>query len=116
MCWAELDTKEAMFPWPSAWDQGIICNNMGKLCMFQLPPGPSKDISLPGWRATAGQLFTKNVVGCKQHVISKTDRRYRVREKNYPDPDKKIIFNQDWLRFFGKKKRKLDIKEPEHRD
>ncbi len=34
-----------------------------------------------------------------------------MREENYPDPDKKIIFAQDWLRFFGKNKKKLDIKE-----
>ncbi len=34
-----------------------------------------------------------------------------MREKNYPDPDKKIIYPQDWLRFFSKNRKNLDMKE-----
>ncbi len=39
-----------------------------------------------------------------------------MREENYPDPDKKIIFPQDWLRFFGKNKKKLDMKERQQQE
>ncbi|HPF45062.1 MAG TPA: hypothetical protein PKV15_10210 [Syntrophomonadaceae bacterium] len=35
-----------------------------------------------------------------------------MREKNYPDPDKKIISPMDWIRFFGRKREKLDTPEP----
>lgn len=34
-----------------------------------------------------------------------------MREKNYPDPDKKIIFPLDWIKFFGRKRNKLDKQE-----
>lgn len=34
-----------------------------------------------------------------------------MREYNYPDPDKKIIAKEDWVRLFGKNLEELDKKE-----